>query len=203
MQKSFLLVCKCTIIALIMYRIFPDFVKTVKIKPLFKNGTKMIFKITGQFLFVSFLKNIRKAFLRTNGNISQEKQSVFQTHYTVLENQNLRNCHFFFSQKCCFIIDQNEVPIGIFLDLSKAFDVIDHKILLSKLPSNGIRGIALDWITSYLKHRTQRVEIPYWQERTLHTYISNSLPIVHGGPARFDLRSYSLSVICKRYALVY
>ncbi len=46
---------------------------------------------------------------------------------------------FFFLKDVASSIDQNEVPIGIFLDLSKAFDVIDHNILLSKLPSYGIR----------------------------------------------------------------
>ncbi len=60
----------------------------------------------------------------------------------VLENQNQRKTAIFsFLKDVSSSIDQNEVPIGIFLDLSKVFDVIDHKILLSKLPSYGIRGI--------------------------------------------------------------
>ena len=55
-------------------------------------------------------------------------------------------------------IDQNEVTVGVFLDLSKAFDTLDYQILFSKLEHYGIRGIALQWIKSYFYNRKQFVQ---------------------------------------------
>ena len=52
-------------------------------------------------------------------------------------------------------IDQNKISIGVFLDLSKAFDTLNHGILFSKLENYGIRGVALNWIKSYFHNRKQ------------------------------------------------
>jgi len=49
-------------------------------------------------------------------------------------------------------IDRNKYTIGVFIDLKKAFDTIDHQLLISKLYAHGIRGVVLDWLTSYLQY---------------------------------------------------
>ena len=56
-------------------------------------------------------------------------------------------------------IDNKQITCGIFLDLSKAFDTVNHNILLSKLYAYGIRGIRYGWFENYLYQRTQYVNI--------------------------------------------
>ena len=48
--------------------------------------------------------------------------------------------------------ERNQFTLGIFIDLSKAFDTVDHKILISKLKNYGVRGNNLKWFESYLNN---------------------------------------------------
>ena len=84
-------------------------------------------------------------------NILTENQYGFRKdHSTSLALLDLYN-------KISSGIDIKEFTVGIFLDLSKAFDTIDHCYLFDKLQHYGIRGIPLDWFKSYFNERQQFV----------------------------------------------
>jgi len=57
----------------------------------------------------------------------------------------------------CKGLDENEETLAVYLDLSNAFDTIDHSILLKRLDFYGIRGQVLDWFSSYLYNRKEFV----------------------------------------------
>ena len=57
------------------------------------------------------------------------------------------------------LLDNELFCIGIYIDLSKAFDTVSHNLLIRKLNHNGIRGTALQWFINYLTNRKQYVSI--------------------------------------------
>ena len=54
-------------------------------------------------------------------------------------------------------VDNNKYTVGVFIDLNKASDTVDHDILCNKLHFYGLRGVAQKWIQSYLENRKQSV----------------------------------------------
>jgi hypothetical protein len=56
-------------------------------------------------------------------------------------------------------LNEGKWCIGIFLDFKKAFDTVQHDILLKKLNKYGVKGTALEWFKSYLSNRAQCVDI--------------------------------------------
>ena len=56
-------------------------------------------------------------------------------------------------------IDKSTFGCGVFIDLQRAFDTVNHSILINKLKHYGIRGAGLDWFSSYLSNRKQYVSV--------------------------------------------
>ena len=100
-------------------------------------------------------------------------------------------------------IDKKEVTCLVLLDLSAAFDTVNHSILLQCLKYRfGIQGRVLDWITSYHTNQTQKVMIDDLESDPVE--LSRGVP--QGsvlGPVLFNLYTSSLGDICKSHGIKY
>ena len=97
-------------------------------------------------------------------------------------------------------LDHKRGVFLILLDLSAAFDTIDHGVLLSRLSNFGVRGSALEWIRSYLTDRTQAVNI--------NGCLSSFIPLLFGvplgsvlGPQFFTIYSSPIANIARKHGL--
>lgn len=79
-------------------------------------------------------------------------------------------------------VEKGNKVVGIFMDLTKAFDSISHKILLNKLKNIGLPNLQLKWFESYLLNRKQYVEITSIKDNQVLNHNSNIMEIKHGVP---------------------
>ena len=89
-----------------------------------------------------------------NHNIPSDNQYGFPKHHSTASAYALVCLY----DKISSAIDNKECTVGIFIDLSKAFDTVDHNILISKLERYGVRGTSLRGLESYLSNKQQYVE---------------------------------------------
>ena len=155
---------------------FPTLLKTSKVIPIFKNKGSPL--EVSNYRPISLLSNIEKiyekvmysrlfGFLDTHNLIYARQFGFRKGHSTIHALINITER----IRKC---LDKGEFACGVFVDLQKAFDTVDHKILLSKLDHYGIRGCCNDWFRSYLSDRLQFVSIGNSN--------SDTKPVKHGVP---------------------
>jgi hypothetical protein len=150
--------------------IFPDRLKYSVVKPLFKNNDRYLILsyrpislLTGFSKIFELLIAQRIKHHLVNHNIlvpeqygfSEGVSTVTATHKLIETVFNARN--------------KKEYVAGIFCVLTKAFDCMNHDLLLSKLQFYGVRGVTLHWLESYLFNRKQRVDL---KSINLHNYTS-------------------------------
>jgi len=155
--------------------IFPDALKSAKIIPIFKSGDKtLINNYRPISLLNSFSKIYEKIFLLKLNSFLMKHNILNDSQYGFQKNKSTQHALISFVDTVTEALERNHYVIILFLDLSKAFETVDHAILLKKLYSYGIRGVALDLIASYLSNRTQCVEID--------GVLSSTLPVTCGVP---------------------
>ena len=164
---------------------FPDKLKIAKVIPIFKKGDPSLFE---NYRPISLLPAISKVLEKI---IALQLSSYFETNKLLFDNQygfrpkhSTEHAALELIDRIINKMDTNEIPLNIFLDLSKAFDTIDHTILLNKLKYYGLKGPTLNLFQSYLTNRRQYTEI----EDTTSTILPIQVGVSQGsilGPILF------------------
>lgn len=84
---------------------------------------------------------------------------IYENQFGFLPKKSTTHALISFVNEIINAFESNKFSCGIFLDLSKAFDTLDHDILLLKMQHYGIRDIAYSWFQNYLTDRCQYVSI--------------------------------------------
>ena len=139
-----------------MIGVFPSVLKTAKVVPVFKKGSKLNYS---NYRPISLLSNIEENLEKLtykrlytfldNNNLTYDLQFGLRQQYSTSHalTENIRKA-----------LDEGYIGCGVFVDLQKAFYVVDHQILSAKLNHYKIRGISSDWFKSYLPNRNKKTE---------------------------------------------
>jgi hypothetical protein len=154
---------------------FPDILKIAKIVPVYKSGDISDIK---NFRPISILPAISKIFEKLmltrlskffdKHNILNVHQHGFRAHSSTTTamvdvGDYITNC-----------VEKKLTAIALFVDVSKAFDSLNHVVLLEKLNFYGVRGIALSWFRSYLSNRFMYTEVNGY--RSLFRLLTHGVP---------------------------
>lgn len=140
--------------------VFPDRLKYATVKPLFKKGeTQNMANYRPISLLTSFSKIIEKLMYARLINHIESNNILAQEQYGFRSHSSTEQAAFSLMNSILSAMNNKLMVGGLFCDLQKAFDCVNHKILLEKLIFYGIEGKFKSLIESYLMDRYQRVVI--------------------------------------------
>ena len=153
----------------------PEKLKEAHLIPIFKKGSRLA---VSNYRPISLLSNLNKIFekivhKRIVGFL-EKFNLLFQLQFGFRSGYSTTHALIHMTEKIRSELDKGNVSCGIFIDLQKAFDTVNHDILLKKLDYYGFRGVINDWFRSYLSGRSQKV--------TINGFLSKSQKLPHGVP---------------------
>ena len=159
---------------------FPKFCKIAKVIPLFKSGEKTDVQNYRPISILPILsKIIEKVVHHQLYGFLQRNRILSPNQYGFRKKLSTSDAITDMLQFLYDKLDNGHIVISFFLDFSKAFDTVNHNILLKKLERYGIRGLPLEWFRSYLSNRKQFV--------STNNVLSNIESINYGVPQGSNL----------------
>ena len=138
---------------------FPEIMKLAEIVPLFKSKERFLESNYRPISLLTTMSKLLEKLVCTRVYKFLDKTGqIVETQYGFREKHS---CDHAISHLVGTIIknlEKKNTTIGLFLDLSKAFDTLEHRIILQKMYRYGIRGQCLSWFESYLRNRKMRVK---------------------------------------------
>ena len=143
----------------IIHGIVPNELKIARVVPIFKSGDKALFSNYRPIsVLPCFSKILERIIYNRIINYLNDFNVLCDNQYGFRKNRSPSLALIDLCDRISSAFDRREYAIGVFLDLSKAFDTVNHAILIDKLEHYGIRGLALEWVKSYFSERAQFVE---------------------------------------------
>ena len=137
--------------------VFPTKLKIAKVHPMFKTGTPCLNNYRPISILTAFSKIFEKIMSIRLTDFLYANDIINNCQYGFLKNKSSELAVSDFTNETLKSFDGRKFTLAIFLDLSKAFDTVNHRILLEKLYHYGIKGSVHAWFASYLSNRTQYV----------------------------------------------
>ena len=139
---------------------FPDSLKCAVITPVFKAGSREIVSNYRPICVLPFLSKVfEKCINNRILNFISSHSVISPMQFGFMRNRSTEDALINFTEKIYECLNSKQYSINILIDFQKAFDTINHFILIQKLEKYGFRGSILTLLTSYLENRQHRVRI--------------------------------------------
>ena len=161
--------------------ILPEEMKKADVVPLYKSKDEHeCTNCRPISLLITISKLLEKVMYRRTYYYLEQTDQLYQSQYGFRKSHSCETTIMELASSIIKRKDDGFFILALFIDLSKAFDTVDHDILLEKLEKYGIRGIAKEWYKSYLTNRQMRVKCCV--SSTGKCEHSNYMPLTYGAP---------------------